>query len=264
MRSSPSAKVHSTLTAGEGGRDLRTSSSSSEQEGSLGTRTAASQRGTQREDPSVICTGGFTPDQEACIRRNRRAAQLRLLVRFADWVPMNFLPGWALALAPEFGKRYFSELQMFIQREQFNFDKVKVVILGKEPACNISDNGIAFSQRENMLHCMYMEVLYTVPGFPFNYSRHLTSWARQGMLLLNEVLTVHKGAPGSNRGRRWEIYGRGCRLFEPRAGRAHPHAVGSPGHSFVRLPKPNSQLLPRGPFHQLPDPSLLAGQPSQF
>jgi len=89
------------------------------------------------------------------------------------------------------------------------FDKVKVVILGQDPYPTLGHaNGLAFSVQPHVkplpgsLRNIYKELKDDV-GVE-RPSGDLSSWAHLGVLLLNTVLTVREGAPGSHAGIGWE------------------------------------------------------------
>ena len=135
---------------------------------------------------------------------------------------------WKLKLAEEFKKDSMSELREFLKREYslgkviyparsqyflaFDlcpFDRVKVVILGQDPYHGPGQaHGLCFSVREGVplppsLVNIYRE-LKSDMGIDNGSHGDLSPWARQGVLLLNSVLTVERGLAGSHRDRGWE------------------------------------------------------------
>lgn len=83
--------------------------------------------------------------------------------------------------------------------------EVKVVILGQDPYHDGSAHGLSFSTLGKVtpsLRVIFKEMASN--GFP-RTNPNLTDWAKQGVLLLNSVLTVEKGSPGSHRNKGWEI-----------------------------------------------------------
>jgi uracil-DNA glycosylase len=88
-------------------------------------------------------------------------------------------------------------------------DAVSVVILGQDPYPTPGDaHGLAFSVRTGVriprsLANVFRE-RYDDIGLAAPVSGDLTAWSRQGVLLLNAVLTVDAGVPGSHRGKGWE------------------------------------------------------------
>jgi uracil-DNA glycosylase len=88
-------------------------------------------------------------------------------------------------------------------------DAVKVVILGQDPYHGPGQaHGLSFSVQDGVrvppsLVNIYKE-LESDLGLPRPLSGNLTAWARQGVLLLNNALTVADGQPGSHQGKGWE------------------------------------------------------------
>ena len=88
-------------------------------------------------------------------------------------------------------------------------DRVKVVILGQDPYPTPGHSiGLAFSVAPGValprsLSNIFSE-LQSDLGVSAPTSGDLTSWSRQGVLLLNSVLTVQSGVTGSHRGKGWE------------------------------------------------------------
>lgn len=136
--------------------------------------------------------------------------------------------GWP-GLHAERERRYFRELEAFIDRERrehavyppaedtfralelTSFRKVRVVLLGQDPYHGPGQaHGLAFSVRPGVprppsLRNMFRE-LHDDLGVPIREHGTLTAWARQGVLLLNTVLTVREGEPGSHAGAGWETF----------------------------------------------------------
>jgi uracil-DNA glycosylase len=92
-----------------------------------------------------------------------------------------------------------------------NFDDVSVVILGQDPYHGPGQaHGLCFSVREGVslppsLVNIYKELKADL-GIPPAKTGHLLPWAKQGVLLLNSVLTVEDGAAGSHQGKGWELF----------------------------------------------------------
>jgi uracil-DNA glycosylase len=92
------------------------------------------------------------------------------------------------------------------------FEEVRVVLLGQDPYHGPGQaHGLCFSVQPGQrpppsLANMFREALTDVPGFMIPDHGCLEPWARQGVLLLNTILTVREGAPGSHRGRGWENF----------------------------------------------------------
>ncbi|XP_073970298.1 uracil-DNA glycosylase-like isoform X2 [Rhodnius prolixus] len=140
----------------------------------------------------------------------------------------NIGPSWYKALKSEFKKPYFEKLNHFVEEErkkgevypptnqvwswtrECSMDKVKVVILGQDPYHNPRQaHGLCFSvqlgvQPPPSLINMYKELETDIEGFKAPKHGHLIGWARQGVLLLNAVLTVKKNNPNSHKDQGWE------------------------------------------------------------
>ena len=135
---------------------------------------------------------------------------------------------WDMVLEEEFKKDYFKKLGMFIKNEYKNkmifppyenifdalrftdYDEVKVVILGQDPYHGLGEaHGLSFSVKENVkmppsLQNIFKE-LYNDLGIKRTNS-DLTDWAKEGVLLLNSIMTVEKDKPLSHKNKGWEIF----------------------------------------------------------
>lgn len=137
---------------------------------------------------------------------------------------------WKAALASTFLQPYMANLRVFLAEqkklgktiyppagEYFNalnttpLSQVKVVILGQDPYHGVGQaHGLCFSVRRGVavppsLQNIYRELLNDVGAQPVRHG-DLSSWAAQGVLLLNSVLTVEAGMPASHQGRGWELF----------------------------------------------------------
>jgi uracil-DNA glycosylase len=105
---------------------------------------------------------------------------------------------------------YPPKRQWFKAFELTQFKDVKVVILGQDPYHNPGQaQGMSFSVPEGVilppsLRNIFQEIQSDL-GVN-NQSGDLTSWAKQGVLLLNSVLTVEKNQPASHAGKGWEEF----------------------------------------------------------
>ncbi len=139
--------------------------------------------------------------------------------------------GWNEFIAQQAQMEYYKNLQQFLQ-EQENLgkaiyppkalrfhaldltplDNIKVVILGQDPYHGDKQaHGLSFSVPEGIkippsLRNIYKELASSIPGYKVPESGNLEHWARQGVLLLNAVLTVEKGHAGSHAAKGWEIF----------------------------------------------------------
>ncbi len=137
---------------------------------------------------------------------------------------------WQSHLSAEFEKDYMKQLQVFLREEKeqeklilpppsllFNaltatdLDKVKVVILGQDPYPTPGHaHGLCFSVMPEVkplpksLKNIYKELEDDL-GI-VNNNGNLQSWAEQGVLLLNSVLTVEAGQANSHQGQGWEQF----------------------------------------------------------
>ncbi len=138
-------------------------------------------------------------------------------------------PSWLEVLQEEFKADYFKQLKIFLLEEKkryrilppgedifaaFNmtpFDSVKAVILGQDPYHNTGQaHGLSFSVRKGVrippsLHNIYKELEQDL-GYPPPSHGHLTHWAKQGVLLLNAILTVRAHQAASHRNKGWENF----------------------------------------------------------
>lgn len=99
--------------------------------------------------------------------------------------------------------------QMFAAFDATPFDAVKVVVLGQDPYPRYGQaHGLSFSVPPGVatprsLQNIYKELTQEL-GIPRADHGNLMPWARQGVLLLNAVLTVEEGQPGAHRDKGWE------------------------------------------------------------
>lgn len=137
---------------------------------------------------------------------------------------------WAPHLRDEFDRPYMRRLRLYLADEasehqllpkldcifevldETTLDEVKVVIIGQDPYAETGQaHGLAFSAAHSERPQSLCKILREVErnmnqpkrAVPKDHNC-LTPWARQGVLLLNRVLTVRKGCPGSHRGKGWE------------------------------------------------------------
>ncbi|SFN01372.1 uracil-DNA glycosylase [Dokdonella immobilis] len=105
--------------------------------------------------------------------------------------------------------------RIFAALDTTPFDAVKVVILGQDPYHGPGQaHGLCFSVGSGVavppsLQNIFKEISRDL-GLPRPRHGDLTAWARQGVLLLNAVLTVERGQPGSHQGRGWEEFTDSC------------------------------------------------------
>lgn len=135
---------------------------------------------------------------------------------------------WDILLKDEFKKDYFKSLGLFVKNEYKNkiiypkynnifnclrytdYDEVKVVILGQDPYHGENEaHGLSFSvldgvKRPPSLNNIFKELENDL-GIK-KTTNDLTSWAKEGVLLLNSIMTVQKDRPLSHKNRGWEIF----------------------------------------------------------
>ena len=137
---------------------------------------------------------------------------------------------WKALLISEYEKDYMQSLSHFLREQKlhkkiiyppgnkiFNafqltkFEKLKVVILGQDPYHGIGQaHGLSFSVEQGIkpppsLNNIFKE-LESDLGLKRPDHGNLEKWAQQGVLLLNSILTVEKGSPGSHTKKGWEIF----------------------------------------------------------
>ncbi|MGH3936915.1 MAG: uracil-DNA glycosylase [Pseudonocardiaceae bacterium] len=134
--------------------------------------------------------------------------------------------GWAGALAPvgeqiaaagrflraeiAAGRRYLPAGSNIMRAFTHPFDQVRVLIVGQDPYPTPGHAvGLAFSVEPDVrplprsLANIFQEYSDDL-GLPLPSNGDLSPWAQRGVLLLNRVLTVQPGRPGSHRGKGWE------------------------------------------------------------
>jgi uracil-DNA glycosylase len=145
---------------------------------------------------------------------------------YGNWT----LPGsWHAALADEMAKPYFKDLVDFVNYDRENntvyppeedlfrafeltpLDQVKVVVLGQDPYHDEGQaHGLCFSVLPGVkppasLANIFKELAADL-GCSVPTHGNLQSWAEQGVLLLNTVLTVRAHTPGSHKNKGWEKF----------------------------------------------------------
>jgi len=144
-------------------------------------------------------------------------------------MPSPIPPGWRRVLANEVKQPYYSKLQSFLKKERQQhlvfpakkeifaalrltpFNKVKVLLLGQDPYHDDGQaHGLCFSVQpgvlpppsvKNIFKELQADLHCRIPHHGF-----LASWAKQGVLLLNTVLTARAHQAGSHRKQGWETF----------------------------------------------------------
>ena len=207
---------------------------------------------------------------------------------------------WNEILAEEMKKDYYQELQTFVQKRRqevrvfpeennvFNaleltpFESVKVVILGQDPYHGFGQaHGLSFSVQKGIplppsLRNIYKELQEDIGG-EFPTEGDLSHWAKQGVLLLNTVLTVEEGNANSHKGKGWERLTN--RLIDSLNELKHPvifilwgkpaqdkeKLITNPNHVILKAPHPSPLSAYRGffgskPFSRVNDILIQQGQ----
>jgi uracil-DNA glycosylase len=137
---------------------------------------------------------------------------------------------WERLLAEEFNSDYFKNLITFVKEDYgssicypkgsqiFNafdscpIDNLKVVLIGQDPYHGANQaNGLCFSVNKGINHPpslinIFKEIKSDL-GHEFKEKNgDLSTWAKQGVMLLNATLTVREGQAGSHQNRGWEIF----------------------------------------------------------
>jgi uracil-DNA glycosylase len=139
-------------------------------------------------------------------------------------------PEWQSNLAEEIQKPYFIELEELVDLEYQNhscyppkelifsafdscsFSNTKVVIIGQDPYHGKGEaNGLCFSVNDGVkippsLRNIYRELVDDLGSIFIPNSGNLTSWANQGVLLLNAGLTVREDLPNSHKQLSWSKF----------------------------------------------------------
>lgn len=135
---------------------------------------------------------------------------------------------WDIILKEEYNKDYYKNMVKYLNKEYnekaifplksnifkafslTDYNNVKVVILGQDPYHGINEaNGLAFSVNENVKLPPSLKNIFKELESDLNIKNDkgdLSNWARQGVLLLNTVLTVVKDTPASHKNIGWETF----------------------------------------------------------
>ena len=140
---------------------------------------------------------------------------------------MKIAKNWYEILKSDFATATYKNLEKFLQLEYSNktiyptadnvfnalnhvpFERVKVVIIGQDPYHEPNQAmGLCFSvPKETEVPPSLVNIFKEIKsdlGFEIPKHGDLTSWANQGVLLLNSVLTVERGKANSHKGKGWE------------------------------------------------------------
>lgn len=158
------------------------------------------------------------------------------LVSISDKMPTESInvqieESWKNVLESEFSQPYFQALRQFLKSEKakgkiiyppgsfiFNafhltpFNAVKIVILGQDPYHGTGQaHGLCFSVQQGVkpppsLVNIYKELKTDINGFQIPLHGNLESWAKQGVFLLNAMLTVEQDKPASHKEIGWQKF----------------------------------------------------------
>ena len=190
-------------------------------------RKAPSSSSSSSSSSSTSSSSSSSTDSTTSSTKKKKSQVVLSLASITD-------EGWRGVLAPQEQKNYFKTLRRFVDSayknktiypprpdifacfNQTGWDDVRVVVIGQDPYHGAGQaHGLAFSVRRGhkvppSLRNMYKELMNDpdVPNFNKVKPEHgyLTQWTRQGVLLLNTVLTVQASTAYSHRKKGWETF----------------------------------------------------------
>ena len=163
-------------------------------------------------------------------------------------------------------KIYPAKQNIFAALKETPFNKVSVVIVGQDPYHGPRQaHGLCFSVQPGVplppsLRNIFKELQSDI-GMPIPKKGTLTPWAKQGVLLLNSILTVEEAKPASHAGKGWEVFTDA--IIEQLLKREHPLVLllwGSYAQKKVQhlhLPIDSSKILVLKSAH--PSPLSITG-----
>ena len=135
---------------------------------------------------------------------------------------------WDIILKDELKKDYFKKLGVFVKNEYKNkicypqykdifnalrytdYEQVKVVIIGQDPYHGENEaHGLSFSVRDDVKRPPSLNNIFKELESDLGIKKtnnDLTNWAKQGVLLLNSIMSVVKDTPLSHKEKGWEIF----------------------------------------------------------
>ena len=180
---------------------------------------------------------------------------------------------WQAAIGAEFNKPYFKSLAEFVDEERQSFplgiypaenqvfaalqltpfDRVNVLLLGQDPYPGEGmAHGLCFSvsrtvtQLPASLRNIFKE-MHSDLGFPVPNNGYLVPWAKQGVLMLNTILTLRAGKPLSHKGRGWETFTDG--IIQRLSARIEPMVFvlwGKPAQTKIKLIDTSRHVIIQG------------------
>jgi uracil-DNA glycosylase len=196
-------------------------------------------------------------------------------------------PDWSSLLADELSAHYFHRLQAFLAEERNHhavfpsandvyaafaltpYERVRVLLLGQDPYHDDGQaQGLCFSvppgvKKPPSLNNIFRELRDDL-GCPIPEDGCLESWARQGVLMLNTVLTVRAHQPHSHRGKGWERFtdavihkvnqkpGRVVFMLWGRPAQSKARLIDGRRHTIIRGSHPSPLSARRGFFGSRP------------
>lgn len=192
------------------------------------TKISSQAKKQKKESSDVTSSPSLSPEQLERIATKKAAAVM--LLKSHHHVPDGIGESWRTALNKEFGMDYFKSLMSFVAEERkkhtiyppphqvftwtqmCDIKDIKVVILGQDPYHGPNQaHGLCFSVQKPVppppsLINMFKELASDIEGFEQPGHGNLTGWAKQGVLLLNAVLTVRAHQANSHKDKGWEIF----------------------------------------------------------
>lgn len=150
-----------------------------------------------------------------------------------DVIKESLGTAWTTKLEEEFNKPYFSKLVSFLEEEYKTYriwpkssdvfaayravvpSLIKVLIIGQDPYPNAHAHGYSFSSKDTKrpvsLQYIFKEIATDVGLGEFDFktafpNNDLTPWTKQGVFLLNSVLTVRENQSNSHKNKGWEEF----------------------------------------------------------
>ncbi|XP_023689149.2 uracil-DNA glycosylase isoform X1 [Paramormyrops kingsleyae] len=185
-------------------------------------------KGAQKEAP--VKKTKLESNKRALVSQSSPTRLAEIEAPYLRHAPDGIGESWRKGLSAEFGKPYFTQLMSFVSEERkqhtvyppshqvFTWTQmcliqdVKVVILGQDPYHGPGQaHGLCFSVQKPVppppsLVNMFKELAADIEGFRHPGHGDLTGWARQGVLLLNAVLTVRAHQANSHKDKGWEKF----------------------------------------------------------
>eukprot|EP00056_Hartaetosiga_gracilis_P012917 m.208583 g.208583 ORF g.208583 m.208583 type:complete len:307 (-) comp13767_c0_seq2:3633-4553(-) len=193
--------------------------------------TSPSASQTSTTSSSSPSSSQMSPEQKKIVEKKKIEAAMKLSLKKGVASTATIPSSWQKVLKGEFDKAYFKSLMKFLQGEKaknktvyppadevFSWCRacspsdVEVVIIGQDPYIRPGQaHGLCFSVKEGVtpppsLKNIYKELVTDIEGFTPPKHGHLMSWAEQGVLLLNAVLTVEAGKSASHAKQGWEKF----------------------------------------------------------